>query len=493
MSQRTESSVQPSSSVPAAGRFGASAARPRAERLVHNLGAGCLLAALVVGGLTGWGTAAWWAVPTLVLVVALSELAVVHLQIGRQRWTFSLMEGALGAALVVSTGAWLVAAVAVGVAVAQQVRRQPALKRDFNVAQFAVAVALAQALAGHLGGGISGACAGMAVFWVVNHLLVAVAVCLTSGRPLSTLLLSNAPLSAVHTAGNTSVGLLAAFLAVHAPLGLLGLVVPLGLLWSSYDQQARRDAEARLYAELAHGQEQATGHSVDASAEVVVTAAARLLGGADVELVLLGSDGPIRYYGDESGAPESRRVQTGAFDVPWALRALGHPEVATGVDGERPWVSAVIGPADAPLAVLLALRPAGAAHFGRRETRLVDLLVGQAEAWLSVAGLHETSLSATRHVAAADHAARALGDLGAATAPALQVLRSSAGRLTRLTETDGGVEDIVEELHHVERAVASLLGAVALAAEPDLRTLPEPDETPRAEAPSDWTTTGVLQ
>jgi hypothetical protein len=467
------------------------------ERVVRRLGRSCLLLALAVALVSGWGAPTWWSVPVLACVVALSEVAVVHLQFGRQRWTFSLTEGALGAALVVSVGAWTVLSVAIGVALAQQLRQQPALKRDFNVAQFALAVALGQVLAGVLGGGILGACAGMAVFWVVNYLLVAIAVCVTSGRRLGALVLSSAPLSAVHTAGNSSVGLLAAFLAAQAPLGLLGLVVPLALLWSSYDQQTRRAAEARLFAELAHGQEQATGHSADVSAQVLVTAAARLLGGADVELVLLAPDGPIRYAGDESGTLERRRVQPGAFDVPWALRALGTQGIATGTDTGRPWVSAVLGRSPGqrrdPLAVLLAVRPAGAAGFGRREVRLVELLVGQAEAWLSVAELHSTSVTATQQAAAANVAARALGDLGAATAPALHVLRESAARLARLTETDGGIEYIVEELHHVERAVASLLGAVALAAEPDLRSLPEPDERPRAEAASDWTTTGVLQ
>ncbi|MDQ1698703.1 MAG: hypothetical protein QOG34_566, partial [Frankiaceae bacterium] len=55
------------------------------------------------------------------------------------------------------------------------------------------------------------------------------------------------------------------------------------------------------------------------------------------------------------------------------------------------------------------------------------------------------------------------------------------------------VGEIVDELYAVERAVASLLGAIALAAEPDLATLGaagEPGDTPRAV--TDWTTTGVL-
>ena len=63
------------------------------------------------------------------------------------------------------------------------------------------------------------------------------AVAATSRRPVLPLLVNSMPLSAVHMAGNSSIGLLAAFLAGAAPLGLLGLLVPLALLWSTYDQQ----------------------------------------------------------------------------------------------------------------------------------------------------------------------------------------------------------------------------------------------------------------
>ena len=437
-------------------------------RTVRALAAGSVAVAVAACLATGWGDVPWWALPLLTVAVALSELAVVHLQFGRQRWMFSLIEGALGAAWVASTGAWSVVAVAVGVAVAQAVRRQPRLKQEFNVAQYSAATALGSLVAQLSGGGIAGACAGMIVFFVVNHCLVGAAVSLTSRRRFLTLVLSSAPLSAVHTAGNSSIGLLAAYLAANAPIGLLGLVVPLALLWSSYDQQTRRSAEARLFAELARGQERATGRSSDVSAQVVVTAAARLLGGADVEMVLLAADGPVRYAGDETGVPERRRVESGAFDVPWVMRALGHGGVATGSENGRPWVSAVLGEPDAPLAILVARRPAGAAGFGRREIRLAQVLVGQAESWLSVSDLAAKHRVAARQAAAAGEAAKSLGDLGAATAPALTVLRESADRLTRLAESSSGVDVLVDELHLVERAVASLLGAVALAAEADL-------------------------
>jgi membrane protein YdbS with pleckstrin-like domain len=460
-------------------------------RLVRLVAVLSLLAAGVACVLTGWGAVPWWAVLVLAGAVAVSEVAVVHLQFGRQRWTFSLTEAALGAALVVTPGAWTVLAVGLGVVIAQHVRHQPRLKREFNVAQFMLATAAGQSVAGLLGGSVAGACAGMAAFWLVNYVLVAVAVSLTSQRPFRSLVISSAPLSALHTAGNTSIGLLAAYLGMTAPLGLLGLVVPLALLWSSYDQQTRRSAEARLFAELARGQERETNRSSDVSAQVVVTAAARLLGGADVELVLLAADGPVRYVGDETGVPDRRRVGSDVFDEPWVLRALGNRGVTAGRETGRPYVSAVLGDPDAPLAVLRAQRGADAASFERNELRLAEVLVGQAESWLSVADLAARSQAAAERAELAGDAARALSDLGSATAPALLVLRESTDRLARLAESAGGVDDIVEELHLVERAVASLLGAIALAAEPDLLATAEAPLPARPTA--DWTTTGVLR
>ena len=454
----------------------------------------CALLAVALGVHTGWGGPAWWAAPLLAAGVGAAEVAVVHLQVGRQRWTFSLTEAALGAALVCAGGAWVAVAVALGVALAQHLRRQPLLKLAFNVAQFAVASALAALVAQLAGGGELGACGGLAAFWLVNYVLVAFVVAVTSGRPLGPVVLWSAPLSALHTAGNSSIGLLAAYLALSAPVGLLGLLVPLALLWVSYDQQARRSAEARLYAELARGQERATSRSTDVSAQVVLTAAARLFGGADVEMVLVAPEGPVRYTGDEHGVPQRVRVDQDAFDEPWVLRALGAGRILAGVDDARPWCSAVLGEPGAPLAVLIARRSVSAPVFGRSDLRLAAVLVGQAETWLSVADLSERHRAVTEQAAAVGGAARALGDLGARTTPSLRILRDSAARLTALAESSGGVDDIVQELHLVEMAVASLLGAVALAADPDLATLgASPLPQPVRRQVADWTTTGILR
>lgn len=440
-----------------------------------------------------WGRPTWWAVPVLVAAVASTELAVVHVAFRRQRWTFSLTEGVIGAAYVFASGSWAVLAVAAGVLIAQRVRRQPTLKLAFNVTLFAASTLAGAATAQALGSNVAAASAGLAVFWLVNTGLVALPMAIMTEQRLGSVLWHSVSGTTLQEAGTSSIGLLAAWLALNAPLGLLGLVVPVILLWISYEEQSARSAEARLFAELARGQESAGARSIDISAEVVLTAAARLFGGADVELVRLGIDDPVRYAGDESGVIR-RTAEPAAFDQPWVLATLGSG-VRTGVEHGQPYCSAVVGDRDQPLAVFRACRPVGGATFGRREVALAQLLVGQGESWLAAAWLSVQRDAAVGHAAAVDKAAKALGDIGAHTAPALGLLRESAGRLVRLAgalDAPADVGEIVGELHVVERAVASLLGAVALSAEPDLASAGEAFGQAPEPSRAEWTTTGVL-
>lgn len=465
---------------------------------VRLIAAGSLALTAFGTASTGWGTARWMALPLLALAVAVTEIAVVHLSAGRQRFTFSLTEGAIGAAYVYAPGAWAVAAVTIGLLIAQVVRRQERLKLEFNVCQFAAGTALGAAMAHYVGGGVAGAVSGMAVFWLANIVLVSWAMSIVTSQRMWSLLLSSAPLAAVHSAGISSLGILGAWLTEQAPLGLVALVVPLLLLWLSYDEQTARAAEARLFAELARLQEQASGRSIDVSAQVVLTAAARLFGGADVEMVLMAADGPVHYIGDEHGVSR-QRVAPDVLDRAWVIRSLGGPTIQTGTELGRGYCSAVLGGGDAPLAVLIARRPQGSSGFGRREAMLAEVLAQQAESWLSVAELAKSRDVARAQAEAAEDAARALGDIGAHTAPALVVLRESANRLARLAGNDSGptaVGEIVDELYAVERAVASLLGAIALAADPDIAAIDGvgsaggDGSAPRAV--TDWTTTGLL-
>ena len=464
------------------------------SRVVSAVAAATAVVGALATAFDVFASPAWWAVPALAFVVAASEMAVVNLQFGRQSWSFSLTESALGGAWVIATGSWTTLAVVLGVLIAQTALRRPTLKKVFNLSIFGTGAAVGSLAAGACGGGILGAMAGLGAFFLVNNTLVGFAVSVTSEQRVVPLVVTSFPLSLVHTTGNSSIGLLAAYLGMTAPLGLFGLVVPLALLWTSYDQQTRQAQEARLFAELAAGQERATARSSDSSARVVVTAAARLFGGADVEMVLLAADGPVRYAGDETGSPRRVRVESEVFDEPWVMRALGAKGVTIGIEDGRPWCSSVLENAAGPQAVIIIRRGAGSPAFGRADVRLAEVLVGQAQGWLSVADLHEQATSASEQASAAGSAAKGIADLGAATAPALTVLRESADRLARLAEADGGVDDIVEELHLVERAVASLLGAIALAADPDLIGAGDVDAPAAPSRPAtDWTTTGILR
>jgi hypothetical protein len=471
---------------------------PAPGRRVRVAALGCLAAAVAFATYAGWGGPAWYAGILLGAVVAISEAATVYLSFGRQQWAMSLTEAALGAALVFAPGAWTVAVVALGVLAAQVYRRRPRLKVEFNVAQFAASTAAASAGAVAVGGGVPGALVGMGAFWLVNYVAVAVVISITTHQRLRAVLGSAGPLNLLSSTGNTSIGLLAAWLALNAPFGLLALVVPLGLLWVSYDQQTRQAFETRLFAELAMGQERVAGRSIDVSARVILTAAARLFGG-DAEIVIFDADSPAHYVGDESGVSRARAAAD-TFDEPWVLRALGSRGLVTGVENGRPFCSAVLGEPDHPLAVIIARRSVGAPPFLRREQALAGVLIRQAENWLSVAEMMASRDAAQARAARAGEATRALGDAGAHTWPALVTLHESAARLAELASLPEGpdpVGEIVDELHSAERAVASLLGAIAIAAEPDLAGVGAElgGERGTTKHPDDgtWTTTGVLE
>lgn len=460
----------------------------------------CTRVALVTLGVflavrAGWGDAAWWALPVLAISLAATERASVRIVVGLQAAAFTLNDAVMAIAFVLAPGSWIAIAAPLGYALVT-IGRRPWAKLSFNMALEFFAVSAGVLVTQLLGGGISGAVAGLATFALLNHLVVAIPISATTHRGYFRVLVAMGPLAILNSAGNLSVGVLAAWLFVHQPAGLLGLIVPVGLLWWSYQQQTRRASEAQLFAELAQGQER-LGGSVDASAQVITIAAARLFGASQVEMLLLHPDGLLRYVGDETGVTARLRVDAEALDAPWVLRALAARGALIGHDGDRPYCSTVLGDPERPLAVLIAHRPERYAAFTRGEVQLAGVLVAQAESWLSVAELSARHDAAVGRAEAYGAASRVLGDISQETVPALAVLRESAHRLSRLaTRFDGpdAVNEIVAELYSVERAVASLLGAIALASDADL-TGPAIPAGPAAAARPDpeWTTTGRLE
>ena len=471
----------------------------RPDRSISLARALLLVVGAAIVAASGWGSPPWWAPPALLVAVAVAERGSVRIAVRREGVAFALDDAVMAVAFLLFPGAWIAVAMPLAFGIAK-VGRRPWVKLTYNVAVRFCAAATGVLVALAVGPGVLGASLGLAVFAIVNHLAVALPVAVTSGVRYRKVLLASGPIAAIHTAGNVSVGLLAGWLAVNAPLGLLGLIVPVGLLWWSYQQQTRRASEAQLFEELAQGQERVAGGTVDASAQVVVTAAARLFGAAQVDMVLRHPDGLLRYVGDEQGVSARIRSDAEALDAPWVLRALAGHGVLIGHDGERPYCSAVLGTPGRPLAVLIAHRPARSAAFTRADAQLAEVLVRQAESWLSVADLAARHDVAVGRAEAYGAASRVLGDLGEETVPALAVLRESAHRLSRLASRYDGpdaVDEIVAELYSVERAVASLLGAIALTSDPIARRpalgAGKANANGSRRSETEWTTTGRLE
>jgi hypothetical protein len=452
------------------------------------------LAGLVLLGVVGWGDAPWWSAPAVALALAAADGMSARVVIGRQGATFVMNDSIIAVALLLAPGGWIAVGATVGFAFSR-FRKSSWSKLTFNAALEFFTVMFGVLVAEALGATVVAACVGLGAYALANALLVAVPISVTSAMSYLRVLEKLAPLGLLQAAGNLSIGVLGGWFLINEPWGLLALVVPVSMLWWSYQQQSRRTSEAQLFAELAQGQ-QRLGGSVDASAQVITIAAARLFGAAQVEMLLRHPDGLLRYVGDESGVAARFRVDADALDGPWALRALAARGVLLGVDGDQPYCSAVLGDPERPQAVLIAHRPARAATFTRGEAQLAGVLVAQAESWLSVAELSARRDEAVGRAEAYGAATRVLGDISQETVPALAVLRESAHRLSRLaTRFEGpeAVDEIVAELYSVERAVASLLGAIALASDSAVDQLEIADAATAARTEPEWTTTGRLE
>jgi hypothetical protein len=444
------------------------------------------------GGVLGCRVAV---IPALAAALALASLLNVSLPLGRAQWQVRGIDAA-GAALLLlcaGPGLWLATGMAAGLLMAGARATSGRRWRSMEYAtasallQTSVAVTVACALRFGGVGPIPSAIGGLLFGTITRHTMSAGGVALTARRPLLGLLLPRLPAELYTTGGNGAVGLLIGWLLVHAPFGVAGLVVPGLLVASTYELQARRSAEAKLFATLAVEQQRASGRSLEQSVTVLMTVAARILGGADVELLLSGPEGLVRYVGDESGVSGRSRVDPSAFDAPWVRQLLGRASVRIAADEGRPACAFSIGTGGATRAVVVARRPLGTSGFTRADAVFARALARQAYPWLTPAP-----------------------EMAAAGEPRLEVVREIARRILAAPEPTSDPQWsrlLLDEVHGLERAVAALLGSAPGGMIPSPRDPGDPrdptapgasPETAAAQEPAgepsrpDWTTTGRL-
>jgi hypothetical protein len=436
------------------------------------------------GGVLGCPAAV---IPGLALVLALASLLDISLPLGRTQWQVRGLDAAAAALLLLcpGPGLWLATGMAAGLLLAASRatggRRWRSLEYATVSALLQTAVAVTVTCALTYGGlaPIPSAIVGVLFGTVTRHAMSAGGVALTARRPLLGLLLPRLPAELYTTGGNGAVGLLIGWLLVHAPLGIAGLAVPGLLVASAYELQARRSAEAKLFAALALEQQRASGRSLEQSVTVLMTVAARILGGADVELLLSGPEGLVRYVGDESGVSGRARVDPTAFDAPWVRQLLGRASVHIGHDEGRPSCAFSVGTGGATRAVVVARRPLGGSSFTRADAVFARALARQAYPWLTPAP-----------------------EMAMARNPRLEVVREIARRILAAPEPTADPQWsrlLLDEAHRLERAMAALLGSSPGAAIPAPRLSEEEPATEPAAAlevdsgpAPEWTTTGRL-
>lgn len=420
-------------------------------------------AATALSVFAGWNDPSWWALPLGVAGFALVAWLGGFPTVSRTRWASAPVDALAGLCLALDPGAWLVLCVALGVTIAQALRDVPLRRAADTIVRAMTASAAGTATSVAVDGvphaTSVAAAAGVLAWWLTGHALAVLAVSRTTGRSPRTLFLGRAGATLPGAVQGAALGITSAWLVLYAPAGLLGLTAPLVLVITTHLHGVRSMAETQILRELlgaqsGRGEGQPGRRTMDDSVQLVMTSAARLLGGADVEVLALGADGALRYAGRERGDAARTRVPAGAYDDPWVRRCLlpsapgASARARRGLDKRRPVLAVRLGPAGSAGAVLIARRPEGAAAFTRGDSAMAEALATRTAGWLPTALLGSEP-------AVADDGPHA-GALSSVSAAALRL-----GRLADVGTRVGGhvdVDAVVDELRDLERAVAALLG-----------------------------------
>lgn len=428
----------------------------------------CTLLAVLFGvGTHQLGSPPLVAVIAMVVGIGVLESFVARVSAGTEGWTVSVTETVLVVVLVFYPGAWVVPAGAVAMLLAQLLRRRhDPYKIAFNVSMYAAVFGLAswvtarmidKVSAGVFAGSAGAATAGLLAFWVANVLLVAVGMRLAQGAAIIPTLRETVPLSAAHLCVNLCVGLSAAVMISVHPLTVVGLIIPMVAIMSSYSSITSRIEEAKLLTEMLAQQGRARIRSAEEHAQVVMQTAMSVFTTSEVELLMLrSSDGPLLFTLDPvTGSPRGQLATQAHLDRSWVLRSLSSASaVSVGHTLSTSWCTLRIGERSDPLAVLMLRREVGSSTgFVRAERRLAKALVSRAEAWLRE-GLAIGAADAALDVSLSAESRSA----------AVAAVRSAAFRLVSEAEhaAIGDATELITGLHRVERATTALLGTLSV-------------------------------
>jgi PAS domain S-box-containing protein len=299
-----------------------------------------LLAAVAVVLLDpgSWDRSVWPRLATLLVLTAVSEVAGLRLPRGGTFEALNLYEGMVVANIALLPAGQAIAVSLAGLLLAQVGQRRAPVKAVFNLGMYGAALAPAIGLyhlvagdAGLLGTrGMAAMAAGVAVFTLVNLLLISQLLAVLEDRPVWEVVQEAAKLSTLTYLGNSAVGLIGVVLYLREPVALPAVLLPAATLWLAYRSTERQMQERDRFQHLYEvGQAFASSLVLEEVLPNVLPKVARLFGAEEAHLLF--AHGAGQPFGAIHGPGGFRFGPAGQAD----LAALGLLERRSGMPDAR--------------------------------------------------------------------------------------------------------------------------------------------------------------
>ncbi|HEV2893949.1 MAG TPA: histidine kinase dimerization/phospho-acceptor domain-containing protein, partial [Actinomycetota bacterium] len=300
-----------------------------------------------------WDQSVWPRLAALLVLTAASEIAGLRLPHRGALEMLNLYEGMVVANIALLPAGQAIAVSLGGLLVAQVVQRRAPVKAVFNLGMYAIALAPAIGVyhlvaggSGPLGGRAMAAMAvGVAVFTLVNLLLISKLLAVLEDRPVRDVVQESSKLSTLTFLGNSAVGLIGVVLYLREPMALPAVLLPAATLWLAYRLAERQMRERDQFQHLYEvGQAFASSLVLEEVLPNVLPRVARLFGAEEAHLLF--AQGAGRPFGAIHGPDGFRFGPADPADLA-ALALLGEGNgPVVGRPGQAPdgWRELLVAP-----------------------------------------------------------------------------------------------------------------------------------------------------
>jgi PAS domain S-box-containing protein len=300
-----------------------------------------------------WDRSVWPRLAALLVLTAASEVGGLRLPHRGALEMLTLYEGMVVVNIALLPAGQAIAVSLAGLLLAQTLQRRAPVKAVFNLGMYATALAPAIGLyhlvagqAGLLGArGLAAIAVGVAVFALVNLLLISQLLALLEDRPVWEVVQESSKLSTLIFLGNSAVGLIGVVVYLREPVVLPAVGLPVVTLWLAYRSAGREMQERDRFQHLYEvGQAFASSLVLEEVLPNVLPKVARLFGAEEAHLLF--AQGPGRPFGAIHGPHGFRFGPAGDADLA-ALRLLGESmSPVVGVAGGAPsgWREVLVAP-----------------------------------------------------------------------------------------------------------------------------------------------------